>query len=194
MTISGNVSSRTFDTSRAGLRNVNIGVLSVPLETDNAIWPCGLILGRKANKKYVPYGEMTEQIGTGDASATGFSGQVGPIEPGTASVEAGAVTLTDDGCGNLTGSGGSGVLNYDTGKVVVSFDAAPAGAAAVNLTCYPDPYAVLDEETDTARSSSALATRCGGVGKAHLKVGVSSPAAPSDAVLERLERQQIFAL
>ena len=192
MTISGNVSSKTFDTERAGLPMAQIPNQTVLLVTDDAIWPCGLILGKLANGKHTPYGIITDLIGTGDGAETDFIGDVGAIEPGTAEVVAGAITLTDDGCGNLVGIGGSGSVNYETGKVVVSFDAAPANAAEVNLSSKPDPCAVLDSQTDTARSSSALAVKFGSVRKDLLKVGVAVPAEPSAAALARLECRHIY--
>ena len=191
MTISGNISSTSYTAERAGLPMAKINTANVPLDTDDNIWPCGLVLGKKADGKYQPYGSYTELAGTGDGSEKSFTAEVGPVEPGTVSMVAGAVTLADDGCGNLTSAGGSGSVNYETGKVIGNFTAAPANAAEVNLTYKPDPWAVLDQETDTSASDSAMATKFGAVKKADLKVGVSSPAAPAAGVIDRLELRHI---
>lgn len=194
MTIFGNISSVDYTAERAGLPLGKINQVSVPLDGDDAIWPCGLVLGKKADGKYQPYAEITTLVGTGDAAETTFSTQVGPIEPGSASLGDGSVTLTDDGCGNLTGTGGSGAINYETGKVTATFDAAPENAAEVNLTNKPDPRAVLDQQTDTSASDSGLVTVFGAVKKSLLKVGVSAQTAPGASVLARLENRHIHAV
>lgn len=194
MTISGNISSTEYTAKRAGLPANTINIQSVPIESDDAEWPCGLVLGRDETWTYLPYAEETVQIGTGDGAETDFTDEKGPIEPGSASVEAGVITLTDDGAGNLSGTGGSGSINYETGTVVVAFDAAPANAAAVNLIYKPDPVAVLDVETDTSKSDSGLVVRFGAVRKAELKMGVTAQTAASAAVIRRLDIHNIYAV
>ena len=188
--ISGNISSTSYTVERASLLSP-INTAPVLLDGDDAVWPCGLILGKKADGSYVPYGEVTEAMGVGDGTEKDFATQLGPIEPGSVTVEAGAVAMTDDGCGNLVSTGGSGVINYEFGKVAVSFTAAPANAADIGITYKPDPWAVLDQETDTDDADSALAVKFGAVKKTLLKVGVASPAAPSAAVITRLELRHI---
>lgn len=194
MTISGNISSTEYTATRAGLPVNQINIQNATLDGDDAIWPCGLVMGKDETGQYLPYAEKTVQIGTGDGSEKNFSDEVGSIEPGSASLVAGAVTFTDDGTGNLTGTGGSGNINYETGKVLGAFTAAPASETAVNLTYKPDPVAVLDSETDTAKSDSALVVRFGAVRKAELKVGVSSPVAASASVIRRLDIHRIYAV
>lgn len=192
--ISGNISSTTYEAVRAGLPMGKINTASVPLAADNKTWPCGLVMGKKADGKFTPYGSITELAGTGDGTEKSFTAQVGPIEPGSVSLVAGAVTLADDGCGNLTSAGGSGSVNYQTGKVIGNFTVAPANAAEVNLTHKPDPCAVLDAETDTSVADSAIATKFGAVKKTLLKVGVDAPATPAAAVFERLALRHIHAV
>jgi hypothetical protein len=194
MAISGNISSTTYQVLRAGLPMNPINVAPVPLDGDDEIWPVGLILGKNADGTYLPYAEVEAVIGTGDATETDFDDQVGPIEPGSASVAAGEVAFADDGCGNLTSAGGSGVINYQTGVVAVSFTTGPASEAAVTLTYKPDPYAVLDQETDTDDADSANAVVFGPVKKSLLKVGVSAQTEPTDAILARLETRHIHAV
>ena len=193
MTISGNISSTTYLASRAGLPTSMINTQNVELVTDDEIWPCGLVLGRNDAGKYLPYATVTTVIGTGDDAEKDFADEVGPIEPGSASVVAGSVTLSDDSCGRLTGTGGSGAINYETGNVSVSFTSAVADEAAVTLTHKPDPIAVLDAETDTSASASALAVRFGAVKKAELKVGVSAQTAATSAIIRRLDIHHIHA-
>lgn len=192
MTISGNVSSVTYTADRAGLPMSQINLANVPLAGDDKVWPCGLVLGKKADGKYQPYGSYTILAGTGDGTEKTFTAQPGPIEPGSVSLVAGAVTLADDGCGNLTSAGGSGAVNYETGTVTGTFTAAPANAAEVNLTYKPDPRAVLDQETDSKTDDAGLVVRFGAVKKTDLKVGVDTPAAPAASVLLRLELRHIY--
>lgn len=192
MPISGNISSRTFDTERAGLPLSVVNIQPVPLEADGAVWPCGLVLGKGGLGRYLPYGDLTEQIGTGDGTMTDFTGQVGPVEPGSAMVTAEAVTLADDGCGNLTGTGGAGSINYQTGKVNASFSTAVTSEAAVTLACRPDPLGVLDAQTDTSDMDVANAAVFGAVRKDLLKVGATAPVAATDDVVERLRQRFIF--
>lgn len=192
MTISGNISSVAYTAERAGLPMSKINQASVPLDGDGNIWPCGLVLGKNADGKYQPYGDYTVLAGTGDGTEKSFTAQLGPIEPGSASLVAGDVTLADDGCGNLTSTGGSGAVNYETGKVTGSFTAAPASEAEVNLTYKPDPWAILDQQTDTGTADSALAVKFGAVKNSLLKVGVASPESPDSGVLSRLELRQIY--
>ena len=52
--------------------------------------------------------------------------------------------------------------------------------------------AVLDEETDTSKADSALATVFGAVKKDELKVGVAVPAAPVEADLDKLIARHIW--
>lgn len=194
MAITGNISSTTYQMLRAGLPMNPINVAPVSLDGDDDIWPVGLILGKNADGTYLPYAEVEAVIGTGDGAETDFDDQMGPIEPGSASVAAGDVTFADDGCGNLVSAGGSGVINYQTGVVAVSFTTGPANAAEVRLTYKPDPYAVLDQETDTGDADSANAVVFGTVKKPLLKVGVSAQTEPTDAILARLEVRHIHAV
>lgn len=189
---SGNISSQTFESHRAGLMKPVL-VQTVSLDGDGTVWPCGLVMG-KGPAGYRPYAETTTPLGTGDGSATDFTEDVKSIEPGSASITDGAVTLTDDGFGNLAGSGGSGFVNYDTGRVAASFTAAPGAGDDVVLTHMPVPSAVLDTETDTAETDSALAVKLGAVKLDELKVGVAVPAAPDQAVLDMLEKHHIHGL
>lgn len=80
--------------------------------------------------------DAPESIGTGDGTTTSFSGTLSntPIVPKTVTVTAGDVTGTDDGNGNITGTGiSSGTIDYDTGEISVSFDSAPASGVSIDV-------------------------------------------------------------
>src|ERR1700687_2978313 len=76
-----------------------------------------------------------EAFGTGNGTLTSFSHSMAskPIQPGTVSISVGAVTATDDGNGNLTGTGISAgsTIDYLTGAATVNFASAPANLAAI---------------------------------------------------------------
>ena len=77
----------------------------------------------------------TDTIGTGDSSTVAFGPFAIPEVPVvefSLTVTAGAVSGTDDGAGNITGSGiASGSIVYATGVVSVTFDTAPGGSVLV---------------------------------------------------------------
>lgn len=64
------------------------------------------------------------------------------IKPGTLTVTIGAVTLTDDGNGNLTGSGGAGWITYDTNYITIYLNSNP-GVTAINVAY--DYYSTLHQ-------------------------------------------------
>jgi len=82
--------------------------------------------------------KRTTSIGTGDGSATSFSGTLSntPIRPTSVTVQAGDVKGVDDGSGNIVGSGVSGTVNYSTGDISVSFDTAPGSGVDISVTYY----------------------------------------------------------
>lgn len=193
MTISGNISTQTYEIKRAGL-----GVLAlkqtVPINVDGAVWPCGLILGKGPVSGYAPYDDIVVSLGTGDGAVKDFTGDVRSIKAGTLQITDGSVALTDDGFGGLTGSGATGSVNYKTGKISVSFTAAPAADADISVTYKPMPWAVLDAETDTSEQSSALAVLMGNVRKSDLKLGVAAPADADAGSIALLAERHIYAV
>ena len=68
-----------------------------------------------------------ESAGLGDGSKTSFSVTLGytPVRPGTVSIVADSVLVTDDGNGNLTG-GATGTIDYENGALTIELSAAPA--------------------------------------------------------------------
>jgi phage tail sheath protein FI len=73
-------------------------------------------------------------IAIGDAVATEFSTFLlfPEIVRSTLTIVAGGITLTDDGEGVLSGTGGSGTIDYITGAISLEFTVAPADAAIIS--------------------------------------------------------------
>lgn len=79
-----------------------------------------------------------EEFRAAGASSTSYSGTLSwtPVVASSVTITIGAVTGTDDGAGNISGSGiASGTINYSTGAVAITLDAA-ATAAAVAVYKY----------------------------------------------------------
>jgi hypothetical protein len=73
-------------------------------------------------------------VGTGNASTQTFTNTLvpTPVRPTTVVVTAGTVVATDDGNGNLTGTGvTSGTVNYTTGAISITYTVAPGSSVAV---------------------------------------------------------------
>ena len=86
-----------------------------------------------------------EAYGTGDGATVTFQSTLAwtPVRALDANfgfevnVTDGVETFVDNGSGTLTGDGGgTGTVNYTTGEVSVTFNAAPANAAAITATYY----------------------------------------------------------
>jgi len=190
------VGSFSYNDERARGGGHDPVIVSRLLATGLGALPVGLILSRDAAGKAVPYEAVTaEAIGAGDGTDKTFSATLAkhPVQPGSVAVSDGVEDFADDGLGRLTGdAGGSGSVNYTTGAVSVEFHAAPANAAPVGAA-YDRLFAgVLDEAVDTAVSGSGLVIVHGSVRKDVLKVGVSAPAAPSAALLGRMEDHGVW--
>lgn len=198
MPISGNRFSMTISQDRARAGGSHPPMIdSGRLAGDGATWPAGLILARNMAGSFVPYGELVQAIGAGDGAVQVFTAALGPVEPGSLVVTDGVETFSDDGFGSLTGSaGGSGKVNYATGKLSVDFNAAPANAVAVEASYIPEPQAVLDEETETVNGQAGAAPVIthGPVRKELLKVGLAAPEAPSAGLVRQLATHGIWAV
>jgi hypothetical protein len=90
-------------------------------------------------KSNAPSSTTGDNIATGNGTTTHFEKwgflQFGGnyVVPGSVTLRAAGVTLTDDGVGNLSGTGGSGWIDYLKNNVIVSFDTAPANAVSIEL-------------------------------------------------------------
>ena len=79
-----------------------------------------------------------ETLGSGDGSTKTFVYTVdhSPINPKSVIVSDGTNTLVDDGTGNLvlvSGSGVNGTVNYDTGKITVTYATAPSFGTTITV-------------------------------------------------------------
>lgn len=109
-----------------------------------------------------PYTAVTnESVGTGDGSDTTFSGTLAhPYVVGRSLsivCSSPSVTLTDDGNGLLTGTGGSGTINYSTGAWAVTYDVAPVLAATIIATAYDYENPTSEGVADFTYSATRLA-------------------------------------
>jgi len=88
------------------------------------------------------YLDIKENIGTGDGSATSFSGtlHLTPVKKFSVKVyRAGNLEGQDDGQGNITGGNiSSGSVNYDTGAISVTFSSAPAEGEKIDVRYQQD--------------------------------------------------------
>jgi hypothetical protein len=77
-----------------------------------------------------------ESVGTGNGSTVTFTHTIGhlAVVPGTVVITAGAVVATDDGNGNLIGTGiATGTINYATGAISITYSAAPANTVPITV-------------------------------------------------------------
>lgn len=110
-----------------------------------------LVLVRAGSASYT--GEL---FGTGDGTTTTFNHtlQNSPILPKSVTITAGSVVATDDGSGNLTGSGvSSGSINYTTGAATITYVAAPASGAAITVN-YSQGANITGESVGAAGSTT----------------------------------------
>lgn len=82
-------------------------------------------------------------LGTGNASNATFSGTLLiPVRPGDVTVSDTVETFTDDGEGVMAGDqGGTGTIDYNTGAISVTFNAAPT--LAQDIACSYNYYPAL---------------------------------------------------
>lgn len=82
--------------------------------------------------------DFTQVIGTGDGATKTFSATLAntPVLETSVTITAGAQVVTDDGFGRLTGdidASGSNYIDYDSGQLVVTFNAPPAETENVSV-------------------------------------------------------------
>ncbi len=194
MTIQANLGTQAFNEELVIAQGHEVQVLGRKLKTNQGTLKAGTLVALNASREVVPYASADHVIGTGDAATKDFSHSLDqyPIEAGSVEVTDGTETFSDDFNGRLTGSaGGTGLVNYETGDVKVSFNAAPANNAPVTATCKNRLKGVLQREVDTTKEGSGLVIVHGAVVAAALKVGV---VAPSAATLDLLETLGIYPL
>jgi len=128
----------------------------------------GIPHGLVANQK------LAEWLGEGDAAEVTFSGTLRDpvVHFSTLSIVAAAITATDDGSGNLTGTGvTSGTINYTTGAYTITYAVAPADGVQVLATYY--------QEAVSSEVCSQLTSGADGTGPL-TRGDVSDPALQAD--------------
>lgn len=196
MTIDGKIGEFSRDDERARAGEPHI-IRTGKVQADQGDLPMGLVCTKNADGEMIPYAEVSaEVLGAGDGSKVTFAATLAaaPAEPGSVTVTDGVETFSDDGFGRLTGSaGGSGTVNYATGAVSVTFDAAVGNGVDVTADYVTAIDGVLDEPVDTTRNGSAQYVAFGLVRQDVLKVGATAQAAPDTTLLGRLEKHGIYA-
>jgi hypothetical protein len=198
MAIDGKIGSTSYTEERARANGHDPVILAGAVKAAQGELPVGLVLTRDANGDFIPYEEVAnEVIGTGTGTATAFSGTLTkkPVEPGSVSVTDGVEAFSDDGFGTLTGAaGGTGTVNYGTGAISVTFNAAPANTVEVKADYVTAIDGILDEKVDTAKTASATYIPHGSVRRDALKVGAATPADPDATLLKRLTAKGIYPM
>lgn len=145
----------------------------------------GLIMAQGPDGTLYPYNTTHDiDLGTGDGASKTFAGLLGGLVPGTVSISDGSETFTDDGFGILTGDGGgSGKVDYDAGRVSISFTTAPANEASITATVKNRMRGVLAGMTYSGADVAAICV-LGPVNHNYLLVGSS---APTEAQLHELD-------
>lgn len=158
-------STTVWNEERARGTNHPPVIVAKAVLADQGEYPMGLIVGEDSDGKVIAYAETADEVlAAGDGTAKTYTGTLAnaPAEPGTVAVADDTETFSDDGLGVLTGSeGGTGTVNYTTGAVSVTFDAAVTNAEDILVDYSGKLVGVLDMIVDTTTaddgsSSAAL--------------------------------------
>lgn len=194
MTIDAKLGTQTFSEEMVIAQGHEVQVLGRKFKAAQGTLAAGTLVALNASREIVPYAAADQAIGAGDGVTKDFSDGLDqyPIEPGSVSVTDGVETFSDDFNGRLTGlAGGTGLVNYETGVIQVSFNAAPAQDAPVTATCKNRIRGVVQRDVDTSKEGSGLVIVHGAVVAAALKAGGSTPSA---VILDQLETLGIYPL
>jgi hypothetical protein len=166
-------------------------VRAYPLRPDAGELPAGLLVARDKDGKVHAYGEtLAEAVAAGDGAVKIFEAVLGPIKPGSLEIGDGVETFADDGFGGLAGSaGGSGNVDYRTGRVSLAFNAAPADQVAITAESVHVLAGALSRPCVAGKDGAALVIVSGPVVRASLLKG---EAAPNAVALETLERLGVW--
>lgn len=164
---------------------------------DQGEYPCGLIVSLNTAGKIIPYDETADEtLATGDGTEKTLTGTITnlPVEPGSVVIADDVETFTDNGLGVLTGSeGGNGTVNYVSGAVSVTFDAAVTNAEDVSLDYVRKPYGVLDRFIDTDDETACTVIIHGSYLSAGAVFGASAQTAITTAQMNKLTDIGLFA-
>ena len=168
--------------------------LNYPFKAAQGEHAAGLIMAADNSNELVPYKETAEVLGVGDGSTTAFSGTLAnyPLQPGSVTVDDGVEAFSDDGLGRLTGDqGGSGTVEYKSGKVSVTFNTAPTNSTDLDTTSKNDIEGVNVNAVDSDSVVDGTVYIHGTVNKDNLLVEASAPSADD---LRELKKKGIFAI
>lgn len=200
MAFDAKVGSQTFSHKQVVDSTHPAVVLAMKVKANQGELKKGQLVAKDTNEEIIPYAKYEyvsesvdnrQQIGTGNGSATTFSGTLNdkPVCPGSVTVTAGSVEGTDDENGNIKGTGiSSGYINYKTGAITVTFSSAPANGTAIKVAYANKPVGVLTNVVDTTKETVGSVLVHGTVVKAALlvKAGTSVEAATATDV-KRIE-------
>lgn len=194
--INGKLGTFSRDDERASTGGHGPVLRTGKLKANDGVYPMGLLLTRLLTNVLVALQVIVAEIlAAGDGATAAFTGTLAasPIEPGTVSVTDGVETFADDGSGRLTGdAGGSGTIDYKTGKLAVTFNANVGNGTDIEVDYVTAVAGVLDEQVDTAAVEAGNYVAHGTVRTDVLKVGAVAKAAPSAAVLSLLEARGVY--
>jgi len=131
----------------------------------NAYLYRGIISKRQGYSKFVRQAHLAsgEAYGTGDGADATYEHTAAnvPLRPGGTVITGpgeNPETFTDNGDGTLTGDqGGTGTVNYDTGEISVTFNAAPTGDIVCDYYWFPDlPIVGIYNYYDAAGTIDAI--------------------------------------
>jgi hypothetical protein len=164
---------------------------------DNGTLAEGLLVAKDTDGMLIAHEAVTGVNMTGDINGTNKTYTAtlapAPVLRGTVVVDnnnTSAQQLKDDGNGNMVGDG-TGLINYETGEISVTFTTAPASGKTVKVGHKTRPLGVLVSEIDTADDDAAPVIRHGCVALAALLTGAD---APDDEDIAALAAIGIFAL
>lgn len=196
MTIKGTLGTFTRNDERAGTSGHGPVVRAGKLPAAAGVYPMGLLLTRLLSGVLTALQVIAgEVLAAGNGATQVYADNLAafPVEPGTLSITDGVETFTDDGSGRLVGdAGGSGTVNYKTGAVWLDFAANVGNGTDIEASYVTAVDGVLDEEVDTADVQAGLYVAHGTVRTDVLKIGPVAKAAPTAAVLARLEARGIY--
>lgn len=77
-----------------------------------------------------------EELATGNGTLTSFEAFLAytPVRPQTVVITSGGVTIADDGNGQLKGTGVTGTVDYESGKVTLTFTTAPTDGTTIDAS------------------------------------------------------------
>lgn len=200
----GYVFKRTIDSKDVIDPRMPAIVISQKLKSDQGVLAAGCIISLSAAALGIPYQKYAAlemaglRNGTNKVFTYAGAGFDGELAPRSVVITHGDQEVLDDGHGSLYGDG-TGTVNYITGVVSVTFDAAPANESeAPELAADSLPIGVLTRAADTSLNDDGKAKNDVGDVLVHGSVTKDlitiNGSAASAAEYARLKAVSVFAL